>query len=219
MTPSEVETAARNRYNSVSDNFYSQAEIFQLINEAENVLAMEFNGIETTDTSITTVADTQTYAFPTDVFAIRRITYDGNKLQNITMREDDRLTLQNATTTATGTPQYYWVWDEIIYLRPIPAAAAELKLWVYKEPTTLTTTPTVSTTLSVPSQFHFILIDYVAMQMAMKDDNTSAASKYELRWERGVNKAREWIKRRKRSDRFQIVKDSETLAETIIGDV
>lgn len=215
MTPAQIETSARRRYNSESSTFWSQDEVFKTIWEAECILAREGLVIESTSTT-TTVAGTQSYAFPTDASAMKRITYNGNKLKPINMREDDALTLNNQATTAQGTPTYYFEWNRTVYLRPIPDSALTLKYWFYAEPTLLTT---ASTTLDVPSDFHQYLIDYVCSIMAAKDENLRMASWYEAKWLDGVMKAKSWSRRRRSTDQFGNVQDEAALAETILGSV
>src|SRR5688500_17329952 len=105
MTPAQVETQARRRYNSVSDTtFYSQDEVYQYIFEAEMELATRAKLIEGRDTSITTTASDQTYEVPDGFFEVSRLEYDGDKIQKIEMREDDTVTIGNSDTTSTGSP-------------------------------------------------------------------------------------------------------------------
>lgn len=216
MTPQQVESAARRRYNSENDTFWSQDEIFKVIYEAELELAVEALVIEARDTSTSTVASTQTYALPSLFIAVKRIEYNGQKLQPIDQRLDDMLTMSNSGTTETGTPQYYWIWNDTIYLRPIPDAAQTLTIYGYKEPTLLTT---ASTTLSVPTKFHKGLIDYTISELASKDQKFDMATKYERRWREVVKNAREWTARKKRTDGYAVVKDEESQAVTILGAV
>lgn len=214
MTPAQVETAARRRYNVESDTFYSQAEVFAIIQEGEEIMSKDSLVIEATDTSITTVASTRSYAFPTGVIAVKRVEYDGVKLQKISFREDDRLTLSNSGTTETGSPLYYSIWNDTIYLRPIPDAAKTLTLFVNKKPDDLTTS---STELSIPGRYHHYLIDYVAMHLASKDSNFEAVSFYMNRWENNLIKAEEFYRKQKRRDSFAYVKDEEDMTETLLG--
>lgn len=214
MTPAQIEQAARERYNSVGETFWSQSEIMTLIYEACMEIATETHCIEETYTT-STVADQQEYAKPTNSIGIKRITYAGNKLLKITFREDDALTLNNATTTATGTPQYYAEWGETIYLRPVPSGVGTLKVFSINEPQAVTST----STLEVPSVFHLAMIDKVVGEMCAKDENMSAATYYLNRWEQKKVKAKALWRKMKRTDSFTAVQDEETLPTTILGAV
>lgn len=216
MTPQQVEEAARRRYNAESDTFYSQDEVFKIIYEGELELSTHGLVIEARDTSISTVAGTRSYSFPTSFIAIKRLEYDGNKLQLTDFREDDRLTLSNASTTSQGRAQFYQIFAKTIYLRPIPDGIKTLTLYGYKEPTLLTTSSVV---LSIPTEFHMDLVDFVSMQLCAKDKDYEGVGLYSQRWEAAKKKARQWMRRRMRTDSFSVVKDEDLLSLTILGSV
>lgn len=217
MTPAQVEEAIRRRYNSVGSSFFSQDEIFKIIYEAEQILASEGLVIEGgPDTSTSTVAGTQAYAFPSLFINVKRLEYDGVKLQNIEFRQDDQLTLLNSTTTEQGTPQYYFVWNSYVYLRPIPDSAETLKFYGNKEATLLTT---ASSSLSIPVMYHSRLIDYGVAQLAAKDGNWQMYDRFIASWDKTVIKVRQLKAKLKRGDSFATVKDEESLSETLLGSV
>lgn len=212
MTPTEIETWARQRYNAIGDTFWSQAEILNYMTGACMRAARRCGLIERTYTS-TTVASQQEYDFPTNTIAIKRVTWNGIKLKPITMREDDAVTGLNMTTTATGTPQYYWVWNYTIALRPIPNDAQSLKIWSVNTPSALT----ITSTLEIPSQFHEDLIHYINREMALKDSNFNAAKSYGELWEQSLIEMDKWQKKRKRTDGFGTVQDEDQLVEGYFG--
>lgn len=216
MTPAEVEIQARRRYNSVSDtNFYAQADMFQWIYEAEMEMAIRAKVNEVRDTSISTVDGTRTYAFPTDMFEIKRVEYDGDKLGKVDDRGEDTINLGDSDSTETGTPAHYRVWDETFYLRPIPDSAKTLTVDGYKLPTALTT---ASTTLTTPKGYHTFLIDYVVAQMAFKDENYTAYDRNLAKFENNlVTKVIATEARRKRGDRPAIQRTEEMYMNDAFG--
>lgn len=217
MTPAQVETYARARYNASGSNFWSSDEIMKIIYGAELELATECMIIEgAPDTSTTTVSGTQSYSFPSLCIGIKRIEYDGMKLKPMDMRDDDALTASLSTTTETGTPQYYFIWNSKVYLRPVPDAAETLTIYPYQEPTLLTTS---STSLSVPTRVHMKLIYPVVAAMAEKDDNFKLADRYRALWEDVIKKEKALIAKRKRLDGFAVVKDEDVLPNTLLGAV
>lgn len=214
MTPQEVETAARRRYNAETDNFWSQDEIFKMIWEGEVQLCQEAMCAVDKNTSVSTVASTQSYSLPTNTIGLKRVEYDGQKLKNISLREDDVLTLENSTTTSTGTPLYYWEWNDLIYLRPIPDQVKVLTMYRYIIPTLYTTS---STALTVPLRYHKDLVNFVVAQMAYKDSQDNIGDRYLARWDRAVLDAKRYEKQRRRGDAFAVTKDENDYVETIIG--
>lgn len=212
MTPTQIETAARNRYNSVGDSFFSSAEILDLMWDACLDMTRETNLIERIYTS-STVASQQEYAFPDSTISIKRITYEGKKLKPITFREDDAITGLNQSTTSTGTPQYYYQWNGSIFLRPIPSDIGTLKIFSFNEPEVLTST----SVLEVPLQFHMDLVDYIVSEMAAKDSNFEAAKYYQAKWERSLAEIKKWQRKKLRGDSFASVQDEEALIEGYLG--
>lgn len=213
MTPAQIETAARRKYNSASSSFYSAAEIYDLIYQAELEIARETRMLEGYTTT-TSTASTQTISFPTGVLEIKRVEYNGAKLQRIDFREDDAITLLNSSTTATGTPLYYFEWNDTIYLRPIPdTSSVTIKIYYYKMPTAVTTS---SQTLEVPALFHMCIADFVAGELAAKDVQFDIAQYYRGLWyDRHLPAMRKWVAKKKTGDAYKVVKDEESLASTV----
>jgi hypothetical protein len=202
MTPQDVNTLARRKYNSVGDEFFSDAELYSYIWTAQMELAREAWVIERTYQA-TTVASQEEYSYPTNTLAIKRVTYNGLRLEPIDFDEYDDLRGNTTTTTVTGMPSHYLVWNNTISLFPIPDAAQTLKIYSFNEPQEVTS----SSTLEVPAVYHQALADYLVWQKAMKDKNFEAAGKYEEIWTKTVQAAKRQQRIRLRGSRLAIVKD------------
>lgn len=197
MTPAEIETAARQQYNAVGDTNWSAAEIYTLITLGCNEMARFAKCIEKTATD-TSVASTRAYSNPTRWIEYKRIEYDGQKLEPITFREDDQLSLTGAASTDTGTPGGYAQFASSIYLRPIPATSAlTITFYYYATHAAITTS---SQTIEIPEHFHGYLVDYVLYRMYLKDKDPASASEYKGNWIQGMKEARAWQARKKRGD-------------------
>lgn len=212
MTTQALVTAIRNQYNSIGDSFFSDDEILNLIYQACLDMCREAKLIERVYTT-STVASQQEYDYPTSTIAIKRIQYDGKKLQPITFREDDAITGLNQSTISTGTPQYYMIWNEVLYLRPIPSTVGTLKIFSVNEPQVLV----ISSTLEIPSQFHMDLVDYCVAMLALKDANLNVYDRLLVKWEKSKINAKRWAQKRKRTDAFGQVQDDDNLIETYLG--
>lgn len=213
MTPTEIITAARRKYNAEGDDFYSDAELLYVIYQGCLELAIETECIERIYQTVT-IVNQQEYAFPTNMVTIKRVTWNGRKLEPITFREDDRLTLYNQETTQTGNPQYYTQYNETIALRPIPSSVQELKVWGAVEPQVLNS---IQATLEVPTRFHYGIIDFVVSYIAQKDENFKLADVLLQRWMDFKIKAKQDFRRSKRGDSFASVQPEEALTTTILG--
>ena len=214
MTPSEIETMARRQYNAVNDSFWSQAEVMDLIYAACLELSNESDLIEDTFTT-TTVAGTQTYSFPTNALKIYRVEYDGQKLQKITQRDDDKLTLVNSNTTEQGRPLAYWIWNNELYLRPIPDDAKQLKVFAYVQAAPIQ----VTSTLEIPSVFHTRITDFILHAFTAKDKDYTASRYYLEKWEKSKMDVKRWVQKRKRSDSFaQVISEDDSIL-TPLGEI
>lgn len=203
---------SRQQYNSVGDSFFSDAELYRHVWAAQGDLAREALCIERVYTT-TTVASQQEYTYPTNTIAIKRVTYGGVKLAPITFLQDDVLTLSNQATSATGTPQYYAIWNETLYLRPIPSTAGTLKIFSYNEPDEVVS----GGSLEVPTQYHLGLADYLLWRMAAKDQNYEAANYWRQQWQERVDQAKRAHRKLKRGDSFAMVVDEDAQPITVIG--
>lgn len=215
MNLSDTEQFIREGYNAVGETFWSQSEMWRLIYAACMDLAVETKCIERTY-STSTVVDQQEYDFPTNTIEIKRVTFDGRKLEPIDFRQDDVLTVNNAATTTTGTPVYYTQWNETIALRPIPDSVGTLEIFSVNEPQEISAS---TTTLELPSFTHTRLANYVWSRMYAKDKDFNSAAYYQKLWEKDKIDVKRWLAKRKRGDGFASIKDEESLATPVFGGV
>lgn len=198
MTPSEIELAARQRYNAVGDTFWGQAELFTLIYKAQMELASKTfcipNRYSTTATS-----GTDEYSVPTLAIAIRRIYYDNAPLEPISMEERELILGPNAPSAQTGTPDSYCVEGQTIFLVKTPnSSSATIKIWTFDEPNTVA----VTSTLDVPTRYHPAIIEYLVFNMFAKDKRFDLAKWHKDMWDQSVNDAIILEKRRRRADKL-----------------
>lgn len=221
MIVADILTYSRSLYNATGDTFFTDLEIYFLIYKAELELCNECNLIESIDSTTLTVSGTNSYNYPTNARIIKRLTYTNlvgiaNKLEPITFREDDALTLVNVASTTLGTPQFYTIYNSKIYLRPTPdTSACTVTFYTYNEPIPVTAV----STLEIPTVFHADLVDYVLMNMYLKDKDVNSASAYKGSWDLTKARIKRWVQKRKRGDAFTVVQNEDNLAVTLSGPV
>lgn len=214
MTPVEVATAARDLYNATGDTFFGDTQLYNWMWQGCHELAMKAWCIEAIDSSQSTVAGTQGYAYGTNVIAIKRVTVNGKKLKRITMREDDAITLSNQAVSTQGYPIYYYEFNNTIYMRPIPDAIYTIGFWTYNDAAVITAV----STFTIPTLFQFDLVDYCLFRMFAKDKDVDLASLHKSLWEQHVKEAISFQKRQRRTDSFATVQSEDTLPVTILGE-
>lgn len=212
MTPTEIESAARQRYNAVGDDFFPQEMIMDLIYGASLQLALEAYPIEKVF-STTSVADQQEYTYPTQMVAIRRIEYDGVKIEPLDLIDDPKSNLNDPK----GTPGGYSIWADVIRMYPTPSEDGKtIKIFGYNEPQRVTST----SVLEIPTEYHLDVVDYILSAFFAKDKDRNMSTYHRELWGRAVLKAKRDRMKRKRSDKFTVVKaGSYTRARTYMGDV
>lgn len=205
MTPTQLLTMARRRYNAVGDNYFSDDELLDAIYEAEMQLALETECIEKRFDTVS-VASQREYALPTANIRIDRITYDGQRLDIQDFIEDDMETGNDEATTSTGTPSFYSIFNDTLFLRPAPSESGKtIQVYSIDEPSI----PLITSTLDVPSRFHPYMIDYLLMAMFGKDQNHQMAVYHRDRWDKNVIDAKRWQMKRFVGERYPVVKDEE----------
>ncbi len=110
------------------------------INNAYMTVQQELeNFIDATNdnTTITTIAGVQEYILPSLFLKLQSITFNGNAL----FRTERKKIIENNTITSTGSPTYYYIKGNEIWLYPIPNISWTLSV----EYTTLL--PTITTSI------------------------------------------------------------------------
>lgn len=212
MTPGDIETNARALLNADTDTFWTTTSIIQnYLYRCCVEMSLHTKCIYNIYTA-TTTTNTSSYSIPSYVFEIKRITYDGNKLENIDMRQDDMI--RGISTALVGSPQYYYVYSDSYYLTPIPDNSYTVNMYYYGVHTFVTTTATV---LEIPTRYHNYLVDGVAFHMVSKELGDPRIGLYQSKWLAGLQEVLRFESSKKRGDQFTRVKTEEELFNTYIG--
>lgn len=199
MTPQEIETAARQRYNAVGDDFFPTAMILDLIYQASMELAIQTYCIERTF-STTSTSGTREYAYPTNALSIRRVEYDGVKVFPARLERDPKTNI----TESTGTPSLYAIWNNEIIFFPTPDTTSDtIKVFTYNQPQAVVLT----STLEIPDEYHLAVIDYILSSLFAKDKDIRMATYYRNIWLAAVERFKQDQAQRQRGDQFAVVVD------------
>lgn len=215
MTPAQIEEYCRRVTNTKDDDFFASAEIIEnYLYSACLQVSEQVPCLETYQTAVS-VASQQTYSIPDDAMQIKRVVYDGNKLQKITMRQLDTLEGNETLDQATGRPEYYWIWGDYLYLYPVPNASSDtIEIYSIDRHSAIAAT---DTSISIPKEWHTRLCNFIIAQIHYKQGD-SRAVEYIRTWE-GKDlpfMMLSWRKR-KRKDGFYRVQTRKALPETDWG--
>jgi hypothetical protein len=157
VTLTEMRTAVRTRIgNPSTDGFFTDAQLTDLINEALAAVSAEedWPWLQTS-ANITTVAGTAAYAAPAGWVHTKQLyinLYD--PMIYLSLAEIDSI-----STTDTGQPQMFTVYDEDIVLRPVPDAVYTVVHQYNRSETALAAD---GDTPLMPSIFHYAIVTLAA---------------------------------------------------------
>lgn len=199
MTPLQLQSAARNRYNAIGDPFYSNDFINNIILEACTILTNEGFVLER-KYSTTSVKSQREYAYPSNATAIRRVEYNGVKLLPTYLEKDPK----TSNTEPSGTPTQYAIWNREMVFFPTPDSAGDtITVYTYNTPQEITDL----SVLEVPEEYHPMMVNFICAHMAYKDTNNAKGTNYMNLWQSDLDRAKRQNAKRKYKDEYQVVRD------------
>lgn len=165
----------------VTTGLWSNDELDRWFQEANDDITRQAR-IEAAPYALATVADTESYALPDDLGSLRRVELKVDTASWLVLapvRVDQRIP-QNTSGIPShkGSPAGYFIWNDRLYLTPVPDGVYELVLWYTKKGNTLS----AAVEPIIPDEFHWILKLYVAARAKRKIDDpayTTYASDYQ----------------------------------------
>lgn len=179
MTLAQALDYCRNRHNAASDSNWSDQEIYALMTARCNEILSIIGLIEAVDTSTTSTAATQGYAFPSNVVFVKKVLYDGYPVKLISLRESE--SLKEGNTTASGRPEYAYEWNKTLYFIPVPDTSSDT-ITMYVEKLHPYIDNSAQSTIDLPAVLHYRMLDGVIADMFSKDLNQGMVTHYETLW-------------------------------------
>lgn len=215
MTPSDLLTFVRQRYNAVGDSFFSDVELLEVLSMASLELSIEAECIERRYTTASVLGQRE-YEKPAYSIRIARITYDGQRLDQTDPTEEDFMTGNDSASTSSGVPKFYSVFSDTIFLWPTPSESAKtIEIFSIDEAQRIAS---ISSTLDIPTRYQLGLSDYALYYMAAKDTNTALSEIYHRKWEKRIADAKRFEMKRAVGDKYKTVKPVDMMPYHDIGD-
>jgi hypothetical protein len=207
MTPAQGLLTIRQQLNETTAAFWSDAEIYGYMWEAECLLAGKL-GLNQAVTAHTTITDASAYTCPDSWNRISRLTYDGKKLKRGDFTDRDYLDGTNyGSTPQSGKPQMYTEWGNNVYLFPVPDTAVGLNFFGLKSPPQIVT---ASTLFSIREEaIQQMIPDYAIWKASLKDGDAGRADRHKQAWEINILRAESMWVDKKGEDRIYAVKDED----------
>ena len=179
---------------------FSDTQIKEFINEAQRDAISDTTCIFKS-AEIELVADTQSYALPTDFIASQRVTLDYRVLDEISKKGKDQD--NSEWETVQGTPKDYYVNFSnrtYIYFYPYPESASDIgtiRLDYYAQATDMTLDADVPyNSISEFTPFHKMLSYYAAHLMAQIDGNMGLSNVFYSLYSKDKTRFYEYCRKR-----------------------
>lgn len=199
MLVSDVATRVKRQFGDEAGAQITDADVIRWCNDAQTEIATQNKLLQTIATS-TTVVNTQDYASPTDMLALRGVRYDKLRLTMLSMDDIDNVVQDR--TEAKGTPQYYWFFGENISLWPTPDEAKTLTVYYTQKPTALTAT---TDAISLPPQFDNRVVEYCIAQAAELDDNLEHYQLKMSQFQQGIDASKGNVEMNENDDEYPFI--------------
>lgn len=196
MLVSDVATRVKRQFGDEAGAQITDADIIRWCNDAQIEIATQ-NKLLQTVASSNTVVGTQSYATPATMLALRGVRYDKLRLTPLSMDDIDNV-IQDSTQDS-GTPQYYWMIGEDVYLWPKPDSVKSLTIYYTAKPTTLTAT---GDTISLPPQFDNRIVEYCIAQAAELDDDLDHYQLKMAQFQQGIDASKGNIEQNESDDAY-----------------
>lgn len=174
MNVGELVIAVQRQFGDDSGVQITQADIIRWLNQG-GIDIVRKTGCVQDHKQTDSVATDGSYSLPNDFIAVRKVSYDNSVLQATTLDiADQDWGQRDVTPIQGGTPQYYYIWNGIIFLYPAPGAAGtgNLDIWYIRTPTIL---GGVNDTPEIPAKYHEALVRYALARAKELNDEHDVA--------------------------------------------
>lgn len=145
------------------------------------------NRVLRTKSSQSTVIGQADYDFASlSIYEISSLELNGQFLPNVPFEDAElRIMALDPQRTQTGQPQYWYVWDDVFTLWPVPDAAYSLTLRYVRTPAKLTGMTT--DVIDIPDKYYSALTDYILSKCYEMDEDWQAQQAKVQAFEAAVN--------------------------------
>jgi hypothetical protein len=164
-TLADVAIVIKRQFGDESGVQITDSDITNWVNQAQMEIVNKNPMIQATAVT-TAVSGTQTYAVPPDMVQIESVMFNGNILAP-TNFEDMRSQLGSDNGTP-GTPGWWYVWANLIYLWPIPNTAQAIAVNYSKYPTRVSSP---ADKLGVPDRYFDRVCEFVMSKAYELDED------------------------------------------------
>lgn len=184
-TRSDIRDYAREQTLIETDD-WGDDKLNRILNRGLHVLSTRFKWpFLATSATITTVADQQEYALPSDVSRVEAIVEAGTRVRLQEVAPGLAWSQYGGDFTSSTSATHFFIWGSNVHLVPTPSAAETnaYTIYYYKTPDTL------DNDIDVPEfddEFHYVLGDYLVARIWEREEDFQRAEVAETQFNNGV---------------------------------
>lgn len=176
MNVQDVVDRVQRQFGDESGVQVTNDDIIRWVNDAQRDIGQAQEILETIATTPSVVGQAA-YVIPDDIINLKRVTYAGKNIKNVSLQEFDQYITDNQLNPLTGEsgdPEIYYSYGEELSFYPVPDTDADdIKLYYSQFPAEVTL---VSDDLTLPIKYHNRIVEYCLQQAYELDENFEAAS-------------------------------------------
>lgn len=185
VTAQTIIDRVRNDLNETTASFWTNTDLLQWINEAVNTINSRTRCLESGVSNVIVVENTRSYSITSSFLDIEKVEYDiglsGNTTQKSQIYDLERVpffNLRYGVEKERGDPKTYSVWNNTLYVFPIPGstqAGNTIYLYAVTAPSGVTVT---TSQIETPKYFDDAILLYVKSKALSKDKQDGKADAY-----------------------------------------
>lgn len=200
MNVQDVVTRVKRTFGDEAGVQVTDADIIRWINDAQEKIVLENEGLMEAKASADTVQGQAEYDMPVDVSVLRSLKYRGYRLKSMSMAEFDEYidgweASDNVSPYGPGIPEVFTVWEGKITLFPKPNEnlTGGLTIYYIKHPQSV---GNLADALTVPLQYHNAVVKYCLKEAYELDEDYQKAQTVKADFDNDVmklNDRNKWI--------------------------
>jgi hypothetical protein len=187
---SDVVLRVRRTFGDESSIQLQDADIIRWINDAQEQIAVDNEGVMETTGVADIVNNQKIYTLPSDLSVLRSLSFNGFHLKPLNLNVFNQTVdgyQSPDNNNATGNPEFFTVWNNEVWLYPVPDADLSQGLTIYY----IAHPPTVSTLadgIAIPVQYHNAIVEYCLSQAYELDENFEGQDRKKQSYEQSLMK-------------------------------
>jgi hypothetical protein len=181
MNMEEILRHVRRRAGDDNGLLITQQDIADWINSAQMRIATETKILQSVYEHNLPAGDGET-DLGVLAFSVERVTCNGQKLTPTTLQKIDTDFPDRDVDASQGTPTQYYIWDNTLYLHPIPDSDVVLRVWENILPSVYSGY-TAATTPETPREYHEAIVHFCLARAKEREEDYSSAQMYDQKFE------------------------------------